>query len=160
MEKLTQIFLNKLRIDGNKNEDKEEKLTEKLLKDTSVEAVVEYMKSQDCNNIIAMVGAGISTCRPSILLLIIQFLISKIFIFQNFLFPKFLFFKIFNFQNFYFQSKAAGIPDFRSPGSGLYSQLAKYKLPTPECMFDINFFRVIYFSLITILCSIQMKVYI
>jgi superfamily II helicase len=74
VEKLTQIFLSKLKIDGKKSEDKEENLTEKLLKETSVEAVVEYMKSQNCNNIIAMVGAGISTCRPSILLLIlIQF---------------------------------------------------------------------------------------
>jgi hypothetical protein len=81
VEKLTQIFLNKLKIDVNKKEDKEETETEKLLKDTSVEAVVEYMKSENCKNIIAMVGAGISTCRPSILLLIlIQFLIFKIFL--------------------------------------------------------------------------------
>jgi NAD-dependent SIR2 family protein deacetylase len=28
-------------------------------------------------------------------------------------------------------SVAAGIPDFRSPGTGLYDQLAKYNLPKP-----------------------------
>ncbi|CAG2183798.1 unnamed protein product, partial [Oppiella nova] len=39
-------------------------------------------------------------------------------------------------------STGAGIPDFRSPGSGLYDNLSKYKLPSPECMFDIGFFRV------------------
>lgn len=95
MEKLTQIFLSKLKIDGKKNEDKEENLTEKLLKETSVEAVVEYMKSPNCNNIIAMVGAGISTCRPSILLLILIqfFLIFLIFIFNQKL-PEFQTFEV------------------------------------------------------------------
>lgn len=38
-------------------------------------------------------------------------------------------------------SVAAGIPDFRSPGTGLYYNLEKYKLPTPESMFDIDYFR-------------------
>lgn len=28
-------------------------------------------------------------------------------------------------------SVAAGIPDFRTPGTGLYDQLAKYNLPRP-----------------------------
>lgn len=36
---------------------------------------------------------------------------------------------------------AAGIPDFRSPGSGLYDNLQKYKLPHPQAIFDIEFFR-------------------
>lgn len=38
-------------------------------------------------------------------------------------------------------STSAGIPDFRSPKSGLYANLKKYNLPSPECMFDIVFFR-------------------
>lgn len=38
-------------------------------------------------------------------------------------------------------STAAGIPDFRSPGTGLYSNLAKYKLPFPEAIFDISYFK-------------------
>ena len=29
-------------------------------------------------------------------------------------------------------SVAAGIPDFRSPGAGLYDNLKKYKLPSPQ----------------------------
>ncbi len=29
-------------------------------------------------------------------------------------------------------SVSAGIPDFRSPGTGLYSQLEKYNLPHPQ----------------------------
>ena len=39
-------------------------------------------------------------------------------------------------------STAAGIPDFRTPGSGLYDNLQKYNLPYPEAVFDIGFFRV------------------
>lgn len=38
-------------------------------------------------------------------------------------------------------STAAGIPDFRSPQSGLYANLQKYDLPSPEAIFDIDFFR-------------------
>ena len=39
-------------------------------------------------------------------------------------------------------STAAGIPDFRSPGTGLYDNLQKYDLPHPQAVFEINFFRV------------------
>ncbi len=39
-------------------------------------------------------------------------------------------------------STSAGIPDFRSPGTGLYSQLEKYNLPYPEAVFHVDFFRV------------------
>ncbi|KAF4122855.1 NAD+-dependent protein deacetylase SIR2 [Geosmithia morbida] len=38
-------------------------------------------------------------------------------------------------------STAAGIPDFRSPGTGLYANLARLKLPYAEAVFDISFFR-------------------
>ena len=38
-------------------------------------------------------------------------------------------------------SVSAGIPDFRTPGTGLYSQLEKYNLPTPESIFDLMYFR-------------------
>lgn len=38
-------------------------------------------------------------------------------------------------------STSAGIPDFRSPDTGLYSNLARLKLPYPEAVFDISFFR-------------------
>ena len=38
-------------------------------------------------------------------------------------------------------STATGIPDFRTPGTGLYDNLEKYNLPYPEAVFDINFFR-------------------
>ncbi|GAA5951857.1 hypothetical protein JCM21900_004167 [Sporobolomyces salmonicolor] len=36
-------------------------------------------------------------------------------------------------------STGAGIPDFRSPGTGLYDNLAKYNLPYPEAIFDIEY---------------------
>ena len=39
-------------------------------------------------------------------------------------------------------STSAGIPDFRSPDTGLFSQLEKYNLPYPEAIFDIGFFQV------------------
>lgn len=38
-------------------------------------------------------------------------------------------------------STACGIPDFRSPGTGLYHNLAKLKLPYAEAVFDVDFFR-------------------
>jgi NAD+-dependent protein deacetylase SIR2 len=38
-------------------------------------------------------------------------------------------------------STSAGIPDFRSPGTGLYANLARLNLPFPEAVFDISFFR-------------------
>ncbi|KAH7037274.1 DHS-like NAD/FAD-binding domain-containing protein, partial [Microdochium trichocladiopsis] len=38
-------------------------------------------------------------------------------------------------------STAAGIPDFRSPGTGLYNNLARLNLPHPEAVFEIDFFR-------------------
>ena len=34
-----------------------------------------------------------------------------------------------------------GIPDFRTPGSGLYANLQRFELPTPQSIFDIDFFR-------------------
>jgi len=36
---------------------------------------------------------------------------------------------------------SCGIPDFRSPGTGLYANLQKYNLPRPEAIFDISYFR-------------------
>nr|CAG8483618.1 5464_t:CDS:2 [Entrophospora candida] len=38
-------------------------------------------------------------------------------------------------------STAAGIPDFRTPGTGIYDNLGKYNLPYPEAIFDINYFE-------------------
>ncbi|KAI1324595.1 DHS-like NAD/FAD-binding domain-containing protein [Xylariaceae sp. FL0255] len=38
-------------------------------------------------------------------------------------------------------STAAGIPDFRSPETGLYHNLSRLNLPHPEAVFDIDFFR-------------------
>ncbi len=34
----------------------------------------------------------------------------------------------------------AGIPDFRTPGTGLYDNLQKYNLPFPEAVFDLGFY--------------------
>ncbi len=44
-------------------------------------------------------------------------------------------------------SVSAGIPDFRTPGTGLYSRLAEYKLPRPEAVFSLDFFRCTCFCL-------------
>lgn len=37
-------------------------------------------------------------------------------------------------------SVSAGIPDFRSPGTGLYDNLAEYNLPYPEAIFELAYF--------------------
>lgn len=36
---------------------------------------------------------------------------------------------------------AAGIPDFRSPGTGLYDNLQKYDLPHPQAIFELSYFN-------------------
>jgi len=38
-------------------------------------------------------------------------------------------------------SCSAGIPDFRTPGTGLYDNLQKYNLPTPQHVFDIEYYK-------------------
>ena len=38
-------------------------------------------------------------------------------------------------------SVSAGIPDFRTPGSGLYDNLQEYNLPYAEAIFDLDFFQ-------------------
>ncbi|KAA0201045.1 NAD-dependent protein deacetylase Sirt2 [Fasciolopsis buskii] len=70
---------------------------EHLLKTVDLKGMCDVIKSGLVNNIITMVGAGIST--------------------------------------------AAGIPDFRSPKSGLYDNLEEYNLPYPTAVFSIDFFE-------------------
>ena len=38
-------------------------------------------------------------------------------------------------------SVSAGIPDFRSPKTGIYDNLAEYNLPRPEALFTIDYFK-------------------
>jgi NAD-dependent SIR2 family protein deacetylase len=38
-------------------------------------------------------------------------------------------------------SCSAGIPDFRTPGTGIYDNLQQYNLPYPEAIFDVDFYR-------------------
>lgn len=59
-----------------------------------LERVASIIASDECRNVVVMVGAGCST--------------------------------------------SAGIPDFRTPGTGLYDNLASYGLPHPEAIFDID----------------------
>ena len=37
-------------------------------------------------------------------------------------------------------SVSCGIPDFRSPKTGIYANLAEYDLPTPESLFTLEYF--------------------
>ena len=39
-------------------------------------------------------------------------------------------------------STPSGIPDFRTPGTGIYSNLKKFNLPYPEAIFDIQYFQM------------------
>lgn len=38
-------------------------------------------------------------------------------------------------------SVSAGIPDFRTPGTGLYARLAEFGLPHPQSVFEMDYFR-------------------
>jgi NAD-dependent SIR2 family protein deacetylase len=37
-------------------------------------------------------------------------------------------------------SVSCGIPDFRSPKTGIYANLKEYDLPTPESLFTLEYF--------------------
>lgn len=84
------LMKDKLKISSEPEE------SQQVLKSLDLAGVVDYIKSNECKNIITMAGAGIST--------------------------------------------SAGIPDFRSEGSGLYSNLQKYDLPYPEAIFELRYF--------------------
>lgn len=75
-----------------------------------------------------MAGAGISTCKYTHRIQNLRVRIT----FQTWL-RAFIVVVLF--------CVAAGIPDFRSPGSGLYDNLQKYNLPYPQAIFELNFFR-------------------
>jgi hypothetical protein len=38
-------------------------------------------------------------------------------------------------------SVSAGIPDFRTPGTGLYDRLQHFRLPYPEAIFDLEYYQ-------------------
>lgn len=38
-------------------------------------------------------------------------------------------------------SCATGIPDFRSPDTGIYNNTEKYGLPNPEALFELDYFK-------------------
>lgn len=80
-----------------------------------------------------MVGAGISTCKYEYM----DFEVMKhlLIIIQHFL----------CLNNKTSDCTAAGIPDFRSPDTGLYANLQKYNLPYPEAIFQIDYFKVCLF---------------
>lgn len=84
--------------------------------------LVDYIKEKKCSKIIVMIGAGVSTCKLTLLNLSFSWNLSELI-------------------GFYF-ILAAGIPDFRSPDSGIFAKLRKYKLRSPECVFEINYFKV------------------
>lgn len=84
----------------------------------SIENIVNGIKNHKYDHIIFMCGAGISTCM-------FKFVLSGWIVFI-----------------YIFIFIAAGIPDFRSPKTGLFSQLEKYNLPYPEAVFDVSFFKV------------------
>lgn len=97
MERLRRYLIQKLRlIDLSTSNQSDQSSQQKVLRELSLDGVVEYIKEKPDCKIITMAGAGIST--------------------------------------------SAGIPDFRSPSSGLYHKLDKYNLPYPQAIFELDFF--------------------
>lgn len=94
MEKIRKYFAQKLRLFDSS--DYSEQSQQKVLREVSLDGIIEYIKEKENCKIVTMAGAGIST--------------------------------------------SAGIPDFRSPSSGLYHKLDKYNLPHPQAIFELDFF--------------------
>lgn len=82
---------------NSNNSDSDEESVSPVLDSHDIKGVAEFIKSDKCQNVFVMVGAGLSV--------------------------------------------AAGIPDFRSPETGLYANLGKFDLPYPEAIFELSFFR-------------------
>lgn len=101
-----------------------------LVDTLDLDGVANYINSGKVKNIITMAGAGISTC-------------TFVFIFYS----KIVFIRMRRSVTCCrVQLAAAGIPDFRSPDTGLYANLQKYNLPSPTAIFEIDFFRVTLYS--------------
>ncbi|CAH1989964.1 unnamed protein product [Acanthoscelides obtectus] len=94
MEQLRRYLAEKLGFHDDSSDEREKV---KILDNVNLDGIVEYIRKNNCKNIITMAGAGIST--------------------------------------------SAGIPDFRSPGTGLYDNLQKYNLPHPQAIFELDFFH-------------------
>lgn len=86
-----------------------------ILEDSSLESISKIFL--DKKNIIVMSGAGISTTAM----------------------PKVEESEIPGSKS---TRKIRGIPDFRTPGTGLYDNLEKFGLPFPEAIFDLDYFRL------------------
>jgi len=86
------------------------------LKECSLNAVAEFIKSGRARRIVVMTGAGISTAAGSV------FFLSSIQVHDQY-------------------ANMPPVPDFRSPDTGLYSNLMDLDLPEPEAIFDIEYFR-------------------
>ena len=56
-------------------------------------------------------------------------------------------------------SVSAGIPDFRSPGTGFYDKLdlTKYDLPSPQSVFELDYFRQIHDLFVPLLKSCTLE---
>ncbi|EFN80021.1 NAD-dependent protein deacetylase sirtuin-2 isoform X2 [Harpegnathos saltator] len=96
MERLRKFLNQKLKLIDSSDNDQGEESQQRVLRELSVDGIVEYIKEHESCKIVTMAGAGIST--------------------------------------------SAGIPDFRSPSSGLYHKLDKYNLPHPQAIFELDFF--------------------
>lgn len=120
MEKLSSI-LAATNIQDNSHTNNQSSITDRL-KSLDEKGIAEYIPK--CRNIIFMNGAGISTGQRIVNIwgFIYIYLLSK---------------SIFNLKLI-----AAGIPDFRSPETGLYANLQKYNLERPELIFDLEYFKV------------------
>lgn len=89
----------------------------KVLDTVDFAGLLKHWNEGKFKKIITMVGAGISTCKNKNLIPLHSIILLN---------PPSL--------------SAAGIPDFRSPKTGLYHNLQKYDLPHPSAIFELDYF--------------------
>ncbi|EEY16094.1 NAD-dependent deacetylase sirtuin-2 [Verticillium alfalfae VaMs.102] len=107
----------------------DESLTPETLSGRNLKAVADYIKEGKAERIVVMTGAGISTAAGN----------------RNPASDRTTFSNVEN--THLLLCRAADsltppvVPDFRSPGTGLYANLARLKLPYAEAVFDIDYFQ-------------------
>lgn len=144
IDKIRNFFEAKFNLGGTSLTGGDDGDRDRVLKTVDLDGLVEHWKAGGFKRIVTMVGAGISTCEYMADIWIHVFFSDHSYVpFNCHLHWSTCWYNVqllLTIDCPPILDTAAGIPDFRSPGTGLYNNLRKYKLPYPTAIFDIDYF--------------------